>query len=135
MKKNNSLIIAGVLFAALILSFIGYNMIRNRNIKNNTIPDDYICVFHGGSGEITYSTYIYSADDTFDNYGFKYINTTNTTESWGSSNWNTKITGSGVVDWTDDVFKVAKENNAYSYVEEDGKIYSIEDFATRFLMD
>jgi hypothetical protein len=46
---------------------------------------------------------------------YKY-NETSTTTFWGSSQWNTKITRRGSVQWTDNVFEVAKENNAYSFV-------------------
>lgn len=103
-------------------------------IKSDDIPDNYIAVFNGGSGEITYSTYIYKINNGQGNYGFKYINTTNTTTSWGSSDWNTKITSKGTVSWTQDVFKIAEENNAYSYVElpNDNKIYTIDEYMTIF---
>ncbi len=91
----------------------------------------------GGSGEITYSTYIYKIDNGQANYGFKYINTTNTTASYGSSEWKVKITGKGEVSWTDDVFLVAKNNGAYQYVNlpNSDKIFSIEDFMVMFMMD
>ena len=48
-----------------------------------------------------------------------------------------KVTGRGKVSWTDDVFKVAKENNAYSFVRlpNDDKMYTIEEFMTMFSMD
>lgn len=91
----------------------------------------------GGVGEVTYSTYIYKIDNGQANYGFKYINTTNTTVSFGKDEWKVKITGRGEVSWTDNVFEVAINNNAYSYVILPGsdKIYSIEEFMGMFMMD
>lgn len=98
--------------------------------ESEKISEDYIAVFNGGSGEITYSTYIYKIDN-----GFKYINTSNTTTSWGSSDWDTKITSSGKVSKADDVFTIAEKNNAYSYVKlpNEDKVYSIDEFKSMFL--
>ena len=61
----------------------------------------------------------------------------NTTVSWGSPEWEIKITDSGEVTWTDDVFPVAKKHGAYSYVKipNDDKTYTIEEFQERFLMN
>lgn len=134
MKNQNKLIIfliASLVIIGLIL--LGIYLYK----ENNNIPDNYIAVFHGGAGEVTYSTYIYKIDNGHANYGFKYINTTNTTTSWGSSTWKIKITARGEVSWTDDVFVVAKENNAYSYVKipNSDKVYSIEEFMKIFLMN
>ena len=69
--------------------------------------------------------------------GFKYINTTCTTKSWGSSEYNENITAKGKITFTDGVFEVAEDNNAYSYVTipDSDKIYSIEEFQNIFLMD
>ena len=65
------------------------------------------------------------------------INTENTTKSYGSSDWIIRKTGEGTVDWTDGVFKVAYENNAYDYVQlpNDSKTYTIEEFQNMFLMN
>jgi hypothetical protein len=69
-----------------------YLVNKDSLIVSNEVPNDYIAVFHGGVGELTYSTYIYKIDNNQANYGFKYINTTNTTKHWGSSEWNVKVT-------------------------------------------
>ena len=71
------------------------------------------------------------------NSGFNYVNVTKTTTHWGSSEWNTKITKSGSVQWTDNVFEVARENNAYSCVTlpNSNKIYTIEEYMQMFLMN
>lgn len=104
--------------------------------KSDEIPENYIAVFNGGVGERTYSTYIYKINNGQANYGFNYINTTNTTTSYGSPDWNIKITSKGTVNWTQDVFTIAEENNAYSYVQlpNDNKIYTIEEYMDMFLL-
>lgn len=126
-----------VILTSIIIILIGtiIALVFKFDNKNNNIPDNYMVVFHGGSGEITYSTYIYKIDNGQANNGFKYVNTTNTTSSWGSSDISKKITETGVVTWTDECFKVAKNNNAYSYVEFKGKTYTIDEFASMFLMN
>ncbi len=105
--------------------------------KEVSIPDDYIAIFHGGAGEETYETYIYKIDNGKPNSGFKYINVTARTTSYGSSTLQREITKTGTVLWTDEIFKVAEDNNAYSYVtkKDDSKTYTIEEFANIFLMN
>lgn len=121
----------------LIVSIVSCTLIIINIKNNNKIPDGYISIFHGGSGEVTYETYIYKINNGQANYGFNYINVTNTTTSYGSNKWNTKITKKGSVDWTDNVFSVAKENNAYDYVtlSNSDKKYTIEEYMQMFLMD
>ena len=53
---------------------------------------------------------------------------TSTTKHWGSTEWITKITKRGSVQWTDDVFEIAKENGAYTYLTlpNSDKIYTDE---------
>lgn len=104
---------------------------------SNSIPNDYIAIFHGGVGEQTYQTYIYKINNGQANFGFKYINVTSTTESLKSSKRKYKINNKGRFDWTDEAFTVAKKHGAYSYVTvpNDDKIYSIEEFKIEFIMD
>ena len=129
--KMKIVIIISIIFVLIV---IGVNI--GLKVKDNSnIPDNYIAVFNGGSGEVTYRTYIYKVDNGHANYGFDYINTTITTVSWDSSETKEKITGKGTVTWTDDVFPVAKNNNAYSYVTVKGKDYDIDTFAKMFLMN
>ncbi len=131
--KKKIIIIIIVIVVFCIVGGIGYQIL----FKSNDIPNNYIAVFHGGSGEVTHSTYIYKLNNGHANSGFKYINTENTTKSYGSSDWIIRKTKEGTVTWTDDVFKVAYENNAYSYVQlpNDSKIYTIEEFQDMFLMN
>lgn len=124
-------LISSILIVSCILIVI------NSKSNNDKIPNGYISVFHGGSGEVTYETYIYKINNGQPNYGFNYINVTKRTTSYGSSKWNTKITKKGSVDWTDNVFGVAEENNAYDYVTlpNSDKKYTIEEYMIMFLMD
>lgn len=123
-----------VVFISVVLLYLS---LRHEVFYTDEVPKDYIAVFHGGAGELTYSTYIYKIDNGQANYGFRYINTTNTTKHWGSPEWNIKITDKGKFSWTDGAFKVAKENNAYSFVtlSNDEKIYTIEEFQSMFIMN
>lgn len=102
----------------------------------STVPDGYIAVFHGGVGERTYQTYIYKGENYQGNYGFSYINTTSTTKSYGSPDWNVVITKRGVFNWTEEAFTIAEENGAYQYVTVPGSrvAYSIEEFKEMFMM-
>ena len=135
--KNKKLfcIFAILIIIVLVIGSIIY--INKKKTNNDKIPDGYIAIFHGGAGEITYETYIYKKDNGHANSGFDYINVTNTTVSWGSSEWNSKITKRGSVQWTDDVFEVAKENGAYSYVTlpNSNETYTIEQYMSMFLMN
>jgi len=125
-----------ILITVVVFATLGY-CIYLKCQNTNYIPKDYIAIFNGGTGEITYSTYVYKINNEQDNYGFEYINTINKTVPLGSTEQETKITDKGKVAWTDDVLTVAKENNAYSYVTlpNDDKIYSIEEFMKILLMN
>ena len=91
-KKYFGLIMI-LIIIVLIVSYIlvTINKKSRDNTDNDKVPDGYIAVFHGGSGEITYETYIYKINNKQANSGFNYVNVTRTTTHWGSSEWNTKI--------------------------------------------
>ena len=114
-------------------SFPGEIRLDNNYVPRTEITDDYIAVFHGGSGELTYQTYIYAVDLGVGNYGYEYINS----ELYGMSaaSLKEKIVEVGCVAWSDDVFAKAKEFGAYSYVTipGDSEIYSIDEFSGMFL--
>ena len=124
-----------VVFISVVLLFLSVK--HEVEYYGSDIPEDYIAVFHGGVGELTYSTYIYKIDNGHANYGFEYINTTNNTKSWGSPEWEVTITDKGKFSWTDGAFIVAKKNNAYSYVTlpNDKDTYTIEEFKGMFIMN
>lgn len=133
-NKKRFLIVVIVVIGILIISSLLF--VINKN--SDKIPNGYIAIFHGGVGEQTYETYIYkNHNDHHANSGFDYINVTSTTVSWGSSEWHKKITKRGSVQWTDDVFTVAKENHAYSFVTlpNSNQTYTIEEYMNMFLMD
>lgn len=134
---KNRKVFWSVVILIIVIFIVSYIIVTINQNNNDKIPDDYIAVFHGGSGEITYETYIYKINNEYANSGFDYINVTKTTTYWGSTEWNTKITKRGSVQWTDNVFEVAKENNAYSYVTlpDSDKIYTIEEYMQMFLMN
>lgn len=135
MKKSLCFILGIVLILGIVVG-INAIIVEKQNVSDE-IPEGYIAVFHGGSGEVTKSTYIYKIDNGQANMGFKYINTENHTESWGSPNWIIKIVDEGEFDFTDGAFVVAKKHGAYSYVKEFGndKVFTIEEYQDRFIMN
>lgn len=114
-------------FIAILVLIIVFLVISN----NNRISDNYIAVFHGGAGEITYETYIYKNKN--DTSKINYINVTSTTDSYGSNKQKHKITKRATIA-KNDIFKIAKDNKAYSYVtiSSGGKIYSIDQYKDIF---
>lgn len=104
--------------------------------KSFIIPDGYIATFHGNLDDMSKETYIYKIDNGAANYGFKYINVVRSSFNIYHTEQVT-LTGQGEVMWTDDVFIIAEKNNAYDYVTipNDDKIYTIEEFMDRFLMN
>ena len=125
-----------LMFIPFIIA-LGFLIFSFLSKDSKEIPENYIAVFHGGAGEITYETYIYKINNGQANYGFNYINTTNNTVSYGSNKINKTITKQGSVSWTDEVFKVAKDNHAYSYVTlpNDDKIYTVDEYTSMFVMN
>lgn len=134
----NKKIIKIIFFSVLIVLFIivGIYFFKLKSVYKD-VPKNYISVFHGGAGEEYYETYIYKIDNGKPNYGFKYINVTCNTSSYGSSESVCRITDDGNFDWTDGAFSVAKKNNAYSYVSipNSDKTYTIEEYQNMFLMN
>ncbi|MEE3343418.1 MAG: hypothetical protein VZS44_04955 [Bacilli bacterium] len=130
--KNKKIIILIIIAIALLI--IGAIFLFNRKNLDNNIPDNYIAIFHGGSGEVTYETYIYRSGNNTKNIGFNYINVVSTTKTYGSDEWEHKVTGRGGAINQEDIFTVAKKNNAYSYVTipNDDKNYTIEEYQKRF---
>lgn len=135
MKRKLKIIVVVVIIIMLLI--VGSFAILNKRNVHNNIPENYIAIFHGGVGEQTYETYIYKIDNGQANYGFKYINVTSTTETYGSPNWIQKITDRGEFDWSEGAFTVAEKNGAYSYVTlpNDSTIYTIEEFQIMFIMN
>ncbi len=99
-----------------------------KNSKDIKIENNYIFKFAGNKTEDTHYTYIYKIDNGKQNYGFKYINTK-------IENNLEEIILIGELGWTDEVFDLALNNNAYDYVliPNDDTMYSIEEFKNIFL--
>ena len=140
--KNKYILIIGIILVIGISIFTFMMFNKNKNFNPDTeglikIEDNYIAVFHGGSGEVTFNTYVYKIDNGHDNMGFRYIATKCITKSWGSSEYTETIIDNGEVNFTDDVFTIAKKYNSYDYVTIPGsdKSYSIEEYQSMFLMN
>jgi len=117
-----------LVFDVFILIFILVLIIYLRN--KSSIPGNYLFVFHSEPNDIVNETYIYKIDNGQDNLGFNYVNVV-------VKNGVSEITKTGSVTWTDDVFRVAQDNNAYSYITKNGddKKYTIEEFMPLFIMN
>ena len=89
------------------------------------IEDGWIAVLSDGAGEVIFETYVYETDD-----GYRYVNVTATTISWGSAKWDRVINGSGNADTRDDVVTAATEHGSAGFVRlpDDDTVYSIDDF-------
>ena len=135
MKKSKMFLHLLSFLTIIVFTVFGILMIFG-NLVGDKIPDDYIAVFHGEVDGQRRETYIYKIENGHANRGFKYINTTSTKKSLGKDKWKTSITSRGKLDWTDDVFYAAQNNNAYSYVTTpDGQRYNISEFMEIFIMN
>lgn len=95
MKGKKFIIVLIIIIILLVVAFIYLTR----------IPKDYMSIFHGEYN----NTYIYKIENDIDHYGFKYINTTKVAGK-------EIMIGFGEVNSTDDLFPIAKKNNAYLYV-------------------
>ena len=97
--------------------------------ESDKIPDGYIAVLRGGSGEITYCTYVYQTED-----GFEYINTTRTTLSWGSTKGKVTIDAHGYRVDMDQLLDIAEEHNSADFVTFPGEdqAHPIDDFKAAY---
>ena len=110
-KKKELTVRLSIISFFIILLFLFYILyVLLFNTKYDYVKDGYIAVFHGGSGEITYSTYIYKIDNGQSNMGFEYINTVSKTASWGSTEWIQEVVDSGEFSFTDGAFIVAQKH-------------------------
>ena len=137
MRHERIISILGLIILFSIVGYFVYISLRKANSNSDTLPSGYISIFHGDGENEQHETYIYKENNDHDNYGFYYINVTKTLKNKDKNEWIVKITDKGSVMWTDDVFPVAKKNNAYSYVtvgDTDNRL-SIEDYMNIFLMN
>ena len=62
-NKRIIYILIGVTVVFVSAVFLFLSLKHEVEYFGSEVPDGYIAVFHGGSGEITYSTYIYKIDN------------------------------------------------------------------------
>ena len=124
MKDKKYLIIVGIFVVVIIFSLL--TILKGGSGKS--LSEDAIAIFHD-SNDIN-RTYIYKEDNGQANMGFRYINAIGHGKSY-------KIFSTGVFDFTDGAFKIAKEHGAYNYVTVPGnqRKYSIEEFQSMFIMN
>lgn len=129
MKKKNWIIF--IVLVAIIE--IGIIIFSYKIDVDNTIPNDYIAVFKGETGETVHSTYLYKTKSG-KKAKYKYINTTTTLNEYDSTDFNEEIIKKGNLKNRNEIFKVAKKNDANSYVKyiKKDKIYTIEEFMQVF---
>ena len=95
-------------------------------IDDYELPEGWLAVLKDGAGEIMYETYVYETSDG----KYEYINIRSTTVSWGATEWNDIVTGSGAADTREDVVAAAEEFGSAGFVtfNNDNNVYSIEEF-------
>lgn len=96
------------------------------------VPDGYCAVLSGGSGEISYKTYVYciKGDDGGQPY-YEYIHVTSTTVSWGSPVWNNRFDSSGSKNTREEIVETARQHGSGNFMTLPGdyrNVYSIDDF-------
>lgn len=124
MKNKKYLIIVGIFVVVIIFSLS--TILKGGFSKS--LSEDAVAIFHD-SNDIN-RTYIYKEDNGQANMGFRYINAIGHGKSY-------KIFSTGVFDFTDGAFEIAKEHGAYNYVTVPGneRKYSIEEFQSMFIMN
>ena len=122
MKKGLGKLIVFIILSIILIVVVIFLI----NENNNRIPTNYIAIFSGKADGENYSTYIYKLNNKSDDYGYSFINIRGTKKSY-------KILSKGETSWKDQLFEVAKSNNAYKSVNYEGKDYTIDEFADLFL--
>ena len=130
MKKKYFIILITIV---ILISIIGMFFLISKNESSNEIPNDYIIIFKGENGQIVNTTYIYEKIEKKKKKiikTYKYINTTSTYNGYDSSSWTEEVTKKGTLKKKNEIFIIAQENNANSYVKylPEDQIYTIEDF-------
>lgn len=105
--KNRRIIISLICIVVIIIVVL-ISILLNQN-SNKKISDNYILRLSGGSGEITFHTYVYRNEENND-MKYKYILATATTVSWGSPQWTTKIDKEGFSNSIEDIIEIAEEH-------------------------
>lgn len=135
MKKKSILVVVATIIIVIILNIVVFNLTKPKN-STIKIPDGYICVFHGGSEEVIYETYVYKLNNREKNQIYNYVNVTKTKLN-KNNKYEIKITKNGVAELASEVFMAANENSAYSYVTQpnSNKKYTIAEYMDIFIMN
>lgn len=94
--------------------------------EEDVIEDGYIAVLSDGGGEIVYKTYVYK-----DGEGYRYVNATSQTVSWGSTKWEVRVDDRGNAATKDEVVKAAEIHGSCGCMNLPGdysRIYTIDEF-------
>lgn len=111
------LVIAGVLFLLL------------KNDKEILVSDEYLVKFSGGSGEMVFNTYVYETNSK--KYKYKYVLTTETTKSWGSTEWEETVNKEGFAKSMDEVVSIAKDHGC-GYAAMEAERWSMDEYLDNF---
>lgn len=123
-KRYIFLLISIILLIQIVLITVVFNKKEDTIVSN-----DYVAVFKSESAEEIHTTYLYMKKKN-KKYTYTYINTVTTTNSYDDTILEEKVVKKGTIKKKKDIFKIAKKNNAYSYVKyrKDEQIYQIDEF-------
>lgn len=94
--------------------------------KGYEVPSGWIASINNGVGEQMSKTFVY-----WDEAGYKYINITSTTQSWGSTTWVNKYCSEGKCSSKEEVLEAAKEFGSAGFVvlpQDSTKTLTLDDF-------
>ena len=98
------------IFQTILALIAALGMLATPAADRNTIDEKYFAVLHGGVGERTYETYVYKTDK-----GYKYVNVTSTTVSWGSPQWKHEVNKRGTASTREQIAEIAAKHGATGY--------------------
>ncbi len=130
MKKT---VVGIVIAVVVIILLVGLFFVR-ANYVNGYIPDDYCARIASGAGEIMNCTYIYKNDDVL-----SYIQTEETTKSYGSSEWNRTIKKRDNFSNYLELYDITKANSSNGFVSENklfsGENITVPEFIRKLTLD
>ena len=94
--------------------------------EEDVIEDGYIAVLSDGGGEIVYKTYVYKDGD-----GYRYVNATSQTVSWGAAKWEVRVDDRGNAATKEEVVKASEIHGSCGCMNLPGdysRIYTIDEF-------
>lgn len=129
--KKNFWVVLGISLLIVEIILVAFSYCQD---DNNKIPNNYIAVFKGESGDVVHSTYIYrKLSSEGKQVTYRYINTITTFTGYDKSDITETVVKKGNLTRFQKIFDAAMKNDAYSYVKyDDGYIYHIKDFHQKF---